>query len=155
MMDVRRLAGALIALMLACPMALCEEAEKGGEKAKKEVKEEKKKDGDAVPQSNPFTRFWIHTVGGPMARGLKDGTRDVYKGMRHGTHRIKEAFMGVGGYKRSESSGKDEAEGGDLERVGFYSKRQKVIPINWEKYPGLKAALKHFGPQESEEAEEN
>lgn len=77
--------------------ALRKKAEEEARKKKQAEKEAERKKRE-VKQGNFFTRFWIHTVGGPMARGLKDGTKDVYKGLRSGTHKVKEAFMGVGGY---------------------------------------------------------
>ncbi len=62
-------------------------------KAKETPKAEKEKQETSC-QSNPFTRFWIHTVGAPMARGLKDGTRKVHKGLKVGARKIKHTFNG-------------------------------------------------------------
>jgi hypothetical protein len=162
MNSIHAASGAIVAVLMACltacPVVSSEEddakrarkekAEKEGKARKEKAAKKAKKEG--VPQSNFFTRFWIHTVGGPMARGLKDGTKDVYKGLRSGTHMIKERFMGIGGYKKSEKKG-DGASSGDRVRGGRYSfRRERARPIDWSRYPGLKAALEHFGPQKKE-----
>lgn len=134
--------GLLVAISLAtAPSAYSKEDSKP--QKEKKAKKEKKSEGGHGSQTNAFTRFWIHTVGAPMGRGMKDGMKKVYKNLRSGTHSIKESFMGVGGYKKG-SKGKNAKGGDDKNSVNSYSNRPGTRTIDWNEYPGLKAALDKY-----------
>lgn len=89
---LRSLLSLAVVAGLACPIAVAKEGELITKKPKVEKKKEKK-EGEAR-QGNPFTRFWIHTVGAPMARGMKDGMKKVHKGLKTGARKISNAFTG-------------------------------------------------------------
>jgi hypothetical protein len=89
----RAVLSVIVTVGLACPVATAKEDEAvdGKPKVEKENKEAKK---EGARQNNPFTRFWIHTVGAPMARGMKDGMKKVHKGLKVGARKISNAFTG-------------------------------------------------------------
>ena len=128
----------LAVVFLTVPVALGEEQAKKKDKAKAE-----KSSSGHNPQSNAFTRFFVHTVGAPMARGMKDGMRTVYKGMRSGTHKIKEGFMTIGGYEKDDkkTSKKDgKPESGKLD----YPLRRDFKGPALARHPSLRAAFEKY-----------
>ncbi len=121
-------------------------------------KETKAASSGHSPQTNAFTRFWVHTVGAPMARGMKDGMRKMYKGLRSGSHKIKQGFMSIGGNSEgSKSAGKGHqgvnkdqwVKEGDAD----YPELRNKGTSDLGEYPGLRAAYK-FLRKEGEKTED-
>lgn len=85
---------AIVAAMLAAFLAgsTCLAKDDGREQPSKPKVKERKEENKEVRQGNFFTRFWIHTVGSPMARGMKDGMKKVHKGLGMGSGKVKDAF---------------------------------------------------------------
>lgn len=82
-----------------------EEAAKQAEKAKKEAEKKAKKDGgeqaakaaeprhyEGADNENPLVRFFTHTVGEPMRKGLHTGGDKMEKGLKSGANKINDAF---------------------------------------------------------------
>ena len=106
-MSVKMLLSLAVLICLAAPYATAEEKEGNAGKPKVEKKAGKKEDEGR--QGNPFTRFWIHTVGAPMARGMKDGMKTVHGGLRTGARKIHHAFQGGSEREEEEQNRSDKA----------------------------------------------
>ncbi|MCZ7648239.1 MAG: hypothetical protein M5U26_23770 [Planctomycetota bacterium] len=56
-------------------------------------KDDAKQDNDGE-KGNPLVRFFTHTVGEPMRKGLFGGGKKIEKGLKSGARQIDEAFSG-------------------------------------------------------------
>ncbi len=117
----------------------------GEEKAQKDKTKTENSSSGHAPQGNAFTRFWIHTVGAPMAKGMKGGMKTTYKGLRSGTHKIKEGFMTIGGYDKNDKKSTDAKKGGKQESGKLdYPLRRDFKGPALARHPNVRDAFEQY-----------